>query len=434
MQPERALPRILPALLITALAAQDDMRDVVRLLNGKEVQGRVLARHEPGEVTVLQGGKRVRVDKDRIASMTTVRDQLREFFGRRDKLQDNARFRWILAEWAANSGLPAMARLQALDIVLREPDHAAARALLGHQKRGEQWLWPRQERWFTLPELQAFGSEWGHALVLEGEHFALRTTGTVRQAVDTLLDLERLYVWWMDTFGIQLELREVVTPKLPVHVWGDPKSFPAWSSFVVPYFRPRVANGLEASESLSYTWLEKNAGRPVRLFEVGIQHLMYRTLADDPDLLSPKNRLCAWAEVGFGQYVERMFRGQPGRVQPVAWQIAPAEARLVLDQRSYGLEHLTHRQIKQYYITVADNTQLDWASAHLFVAYLMEQPSLRNGFLLYLFEAIRKGKGASSSAFDAALETRVESLEKPWRLWIEQRFAELRPGGQAKTG
>jgi hypothetical protein len=428
-RPRWPLPFLSVLLLAAAAAAQDDLRDVVQLQNGKELHGRVLSRNEPDEVVILQGGKRVRVATQAVAAMTTVRDHLREFFKRRDQLFDNASHRWIVAEWAASNGLPAMARLQALHVVLRDPDHVPAHELLGHRKRGSEWLWPLKDRWVPLAELQAYFAEWGHPLVLDGEHFQVRTNGTVMQAVDAVFDLERLYLWWLDTFGTELQLREVVAPKLTVLIWKDPKSFPAWSSFVVPYFRARVATGAEAQESTSYTWFEGPTGRPVRLYEVAMQHLLYRTLADDPDEGSPKQRLCAWAEIGLGEYVNGLFQGPPGQGKPAKWHIDPLDAKLVQERRYYGLEILTHRQMKQYYITVADNTDLDWASTHLFVAFLMDdaqQPSLRAGFLQYLFGALRKGQGQSSVALDRALGTRVETLEKPWRTWIEQQLTALK--------
>lgn len=65
---------------------------------------------------------------------------------------------------------------------------------------------------------------------------------------------------------------------------------------------------------------------------------------------------------------------------------------------------------------------LDWASAHLFVAYLVDEDrstALREAFLQFLTMALRDGKGESSSGFDRLLGRKVETLEAPWRQWIE---------------
>ena len=417
------------------LCAQDDLRDVVTLHHGQQVRGRIYEAFEPDEVTLLQGRQRVRVDRSQIASIQSIRDEAREFFARHDRLQGNDRYRWWLAEWAESRGLHALARLQAMDVVLHEPDHEAARAMLGHRRRGKNWLWPRKDQWFTLAEYEAYCAEWGHAFVLEGEHFVVQTNGSLRAAIGTVFDLERLYVWWFDTFGKPLHLREVVDPKMLVQVWRDREHFPAWSSIVQPYFKPRVDVAGTTEQSTSYTFFENNsAPRATRLFEVAVQHLLYRTVADDPPFPTQKERLCAWGEVGLGQYVDRLFQGPPGHAEPQPWRMTLEEGRLVLAERSYGLEILTHRQARQFFVTVADNTPLDWASAHLFVAYLMDkdrQPALRDAFLQFLFEALRIGKGESSSAFDKELGRKVETLEQPWRHWIEGEVQKLlaRPGG-----
>src|SRR5262245_9996766 len=105
------------------LRAQDDLRDVVTLHHGQQIRGRMYEAFEPDEVTLLQGRQRVRVERSQIASIHSIRDDAREFFARHDRLQGNDRYRWWLAEWAENRGLHALARLQAMDVVLHEPDH-----------------------------------------------------------------------------------------------------------------------------------------------------------------------------------------------------------------------------------------------------------------------------------------------------------------------
>ncbi|HEX5051251.1 MAG TPA: hypothetical protein VFZ65_05730 [Planctomycetota bacterium] len=431
----RRLLRLLPALTAAALLwgptrlpGQDDLRDVVTLTNGQEVRGRVYERFEADEVTLLQGNQRLRVPRSRVATIDSLRERMREFFARHDRLPDNAHHRWYLADWAQRHGLVALAQLQAMDVVLHDPEHEPARALLGHRRRGKEWLWPRRDQWFTLADHEAYCADWGHPLLLESEHFVVQTNGGLRRAIDTAFDLERLYVWWFDTFGEALRLREVVSPKMPVQVWRSRREFPPWSSIVQPYFRPRVEN---LEQSTSYTFFEDAAaGRATRLFEVATQHLLYRTLAADPPFPTAKERLCAWAEVGLGQFVEHCFAGEPGRARAGPWRLPAHEGALVLGEHRYGLDILTHRQARQYFVTVADDTPFDQASAHLFVAYLLDpdrQPKLREGFLEFLFEALRTGKGESSSALDKLIGRKVETLEQPWRAWIEAALQKNQP-------
>jgi hypothetical protein len=422
---QMALACCMPLVCARSLEAQDDLRDVITLTNGQVLRGRVHERFEPAELVVMQGGKRVRVPMAKVASLDTVRDRMDEFFRRYEALPDNLRYEWYLIEWAEQRELVALARLLATDLVLRDPEHEAAHALLGHRRRGKEWLWPMDEQWLSLADVDSYHADWGHPWVIDGEHFTVRTNGGLRRAVDAALDLERLYVWWFNAFGVPLRLHEVTGAKMPVRIWADKGSFSAWSSTRQPYFRPRVENPSE--QSASFTFFEDaTAPRPTRLFEVATQHLLYRTLAEDPAMATPKERLCGWGEVGLGQYVERCFEGPAGRVQPRAWQVPIEAGEVLLLQRSYGPENLIHRSSRQYYITVADNTAWEWAAAHLFVAYLLDadrRPDLRLAFLQYLVESLRGGKGDSSSSLDRLLGRKVETLEVPWREWVAKEIA-----------
>lgn len=411
-----------------SVRAQDDLRDAVTLTNGQVVRGRVYERFEPTELVVLQGGKRVRVPMARVATLDTVRERLAEFFRRHDALPDNLRHEWYLVEWAQQRELMAVAQLFAMDVVLRDPSHEAAHTLLGHRRRGKEWLWPLEGQWMTFAEVDSFHADWGHPWVLEGEHFTVRSNAGLRRVVDAAIDLERLYVWWFATFGEPLRLHEVVGAKMPVRIWAEKTSFSSWSSTRQPYFRPRVETPAEASGSFTY-FENATATRATRLFEVATQHLLYRTLAEDPSMASQKERLCGWAEVGLGQYVERCFDGAAGRVQPSSWQMPIDAGDLLMAQRSYGPENLIHRSSRQYYITVADNTAWEWAAAHLFVAYLLDadrRADLRTAFLQYLIEALRGGKGDSSSSLDRLLGRKVETLEAPWRQWVGEELVEAK--------
>jgi hypothetical protein len=407
------------------LPAQDDLRDVVNLTNGQVVRGRVYERFDPTELVVLQGGKRVRVPMAKVASLDTVRDRATQLFRRWDALPDNQRYQWYLIEWAQQQELTNLARLLAMDLVLRDPIHEAAHTLLGHRLRGNEWLWPLDGQWVTLADIEAFHADWGHPWVLEGEHFTVRSNGGLRRTVDAALDLERLYVWWFTMFGESLRLHEVVANKMPVHIWAERSAFSAWSSTRQPYFRPRVETPAEASTSFTF-FDTLTTPRATRLFEVATQHLLYRTLAEDPAMSSAKERYCGWGEVGFGQFVEQQLTGPAGRAQPQAWQMPIEAGETLVAQRSFGLENLIHRSSRQYYITVADNTAWEWAAAHLFVAYLLDadrRPDLRKAFLQYLVEALRGAKGDSSSSLDRLLGRKVETLEAPWRLWVSEELA-----------
>ncbi|MFT7535957.1 MAG: hypothetical protein ACI85K_001910, partial [Hyphomicrobiaceae bacterium] len=74
------------ALTLAVLAsAQDDLRDRITLTNGRVITGRIATPHDPDQLLVMQGGKRVRVDVALVKETQLVADQLIEFFKRRDQ-------------------------------------------------------------------------------------------------------------------------------------------------------------------------------------------------------------------------------------------------------------------------------------------------------------------------------------------------------------
>jgi len=419
----RLLPPVLAlAALAGTAAAQDDLRDVVRLVDGRELTGRVFSRLDGDEIVLQQGPKRQRLARAQVASMDTVRDRVADCLRRFDQLPDHPQHLWYLVGYAQSRQLPELARLFATDLVLRHPDHAEAHAFLGHRRRGTRWEWPDGEQWRTLAELEREHCDFGRALVVDGEHFRVRSDASMRRIVDTLLDHERIYVWWMARFGEGLHLYELRGDKVVFEVWRERGAFPRLNKFEHPYFQHRIE---ETQPPLVRTYFDGTAGRPTRLTEVAVQALLYRTLADDPGLRTA-HRFCGWGEVGLARYAEHCLAGPPGRLQSVDWRLPLAEAALVTADPERRLVQLTHRSTRQLHYVVSDEVATEWATVHLFVTFLLTSDSsnaLAQGFLDYLRAAIRGAKGDSSSEFDRALGRKVETFEAPLREWVQQATA-----------
>jgi hypothetical protein len=291
--------------------------------------------------------------------------------------------------------------------------------MLRHVRAGkEAWRWRRDE---TLMSKQAFDEmigDWGKGLSLTSEHWTLRTDAGLRRAVDTLFDLERLYLYWMAEFGETLNLQEVLKPML-VHAWKDVDDFPGWTMMRLPYYFPRPY------QDTCYTFFAApDSGRAENLFRVGSESILNRSLAVDGDPGSYKNRICAWFELGLGQWVEARLHGPPGQAAPGPARLAPADARMVLAQRRYKLPNLINRTVRDtYYAGITDYHASDWAYCHLFVEFLMEDRSSRGKaerLLEYGFQALRKKRGTGSSTFDDVFGQRIEKLEKPFTEWLER--------------
>lgn len=431
LMPRELATALLVVLAAPAVVAQDDMRDVVTLGDGRELRGRVFSRLDGDAVVLQQGTRRQSVAHRDIASMDIVGDRVREFFRLMDRLPDHPQYEWYLVGWARSRQLEDLARLLATDLVLRHPDHGEAHEFLGHRRRGTSWLWPDDGEWRPLAELERVHADWGHPFVLESEHFRVRTNTTLRGAVDTLLDLERIHQWWRERFGDSLHLYELLGEKVVFEVWRDRDSFPGLNKRKHPFFQHRID---ETQAPFVRTYFDgASPGRPVRLTEVAVQALLYRTLADDPGLRSA-HRLCGWGEVGLARHAEFCLAGPPGRLAPVAWSLPTDEAALVLADKERRLVELTHRSTRQLHYTVTDEVATDWATVHLFVTFLLaaEPRSGRaQGFLDYLRIALRGAKGDSSIEFDRQLRCKVESLEAPMREWVrtELERSERQQGG-----
>ena len=405
----------------SAARAQDDLRDVVTLKQGQPLRGRVFARYEPDVLTLQVGRHRQQVPRADVVALDTVRDRVREFFTLLDRLPDNLKHRWFMVSWATDHELHDLARVAALDVVLRDPDHQDAHLFLGHrrQQRGK-WAWPCDDQWLPLAELAKVRADWQNGWRLAGEHVVVQSNADLRRVVDAVLDLERFHLAWFERFGEPMRLYEVVGEKLDVRIWRDTSGFPRLSSADRPYFFHRV---LEAAHCATF-FAEPNASRPLRLFEIATAHLMYRTIADDPTLRS-YYRPATWAEIGLGRVLERSVTGPAGALVLGTWRIDEASARLVLAHPERDLLHVAQIDTKKQLVAVSDVTEFEPIAAELAVAWVLTSPesrTLRPGFFGYLLEVVRGTKGTSSTALARNLGEPQE-LDKPWRAWIRREIA-----------
>ncbi len=401
---------------IAASPAQDDLRDRVIRKDGRIVEGRVAEPFADGELLVLQGGKRVRVPRDEVAELQLVADRIREFCERRRKQKDSPRAQWYLVDWARSQGLPELARLQAMALALADDDNADAHEFLGHERTGKGWLWEHRGKRVTKDQLQAQLQK--QPLDLRGERFVLRCDADLRTNVNALLDLEQLGVAWFEQFGKPLQLREVLDP-IRVVAYRNVDAFEKWGFRPVPYFVPPP----HSDEARTF-YAGPAPTRPERLFFVGVQGLLYRTMIGEVNQQSDRDRVAPWLEVGLGSWFEARMNGPAGFVNFGP----PKNENLVALQalaRPPRLPHLV--QLPMYggfYLMDDTATAVHWAAATMFVTWLLDtdkQPSTRETFLRYVRLALAERKGTSSSVFDATMGQRIEALEQPWIDWLGKK-------------
>jgi len=399
--------------LSAALPAQKDLRDEVRLKNGQTIAGRIYNPHDPDSLTVRIGGKRERFSRTQVAATTSVQQNLAELLDRRRQHPDNTRLRWILAEWAQSRELPEMAQLLALELVLEDPDHTAAHEMLGHRRSARGWLWQHDGQWLTRDQLELTILDWNDALHLESEHWRLVFDAGLLEGVRALFDLEHLYQYWHETFGAELQLHEALGQKMEVRVRRNDSDFPRWGQEPKPYFTPDPFG--DVAETF-YPALQPT--RPAGLFFVGTQHILYHCLMADQRVRGPRDRICAWLEVGLGRYADQVMRGDAGQavgVRPA--KLDPVDAANALAWPG-SIENLIHVPMYAgFYMRGEYVTDTNWGAASSLTAFLMDHPDadVQKRFRAYVRAALAGGAGDSSRAFDEAMEQKIETFQQPWR-------------------
>jgi hypothetical protein len=409
-----ALLLITTLAICAAAAAQDDLRDRVTMADGKVLGGRVENPHEAAEWTLLQGGKRLRLQRSEVAESDLVADRIREFCERRVRLRDSAKAQAWLVDWAASRQLPGLARAQAMWLALSADDDAA-HEFLGHQRGPKGWTWPHEGKRLTLQQLEQ--ALLRSPLTIAGERFAVRCDGDLARATAALLDLEHLGVVWHARFGRDLQLHESLQPIL-VEVRDSVEDFPKWGFRPIPWYEPPPHGDVARTFCTGI-----RAPRPERLFFVGTQGLLYRTLIGEVNRQDQRDRVCAWLEIGLGMYMESLMQGDAGFAAPGPLRAQHTQSMTALG-RSYRLSQLLHLPMYGAFYLMDDTpTAINWSASTMFVAWLLEpdnQPKTRDNFLRYVRESLGGKKGDSSSLFDEVMGVRIEDLDEPWRQWLSK--------------
>jgi hypothetical protein len=443
---------VLSAAVLGQGERHDFERDRVVLRGGKELRGVVLQSFAPDHVLLLrEGNRREEIPRAEIERVDSLRARLAAFLRiRRPGLALESE--WDLVADARSVGLERTARLQAYHVLLRDPRHAEAHAFLGHRRAGDGWKWALDGELVSAQAFSARSADWNQRLVLAGEHVTLETNCGLRRAVDTLFDLESLYVWWLEHLGPALQAAEDVDDPqrerivFRVHQGREDPSFEQLTSEREPYYDPSGGSAeFNPCSNVAHTYYPEDGDRPLRLFELGTEVLMYttlvlgRTLDEDDHKL---RRLSHWAEVGLGAWVARHASGPPGHpgfrapfaqaftLDPgtVAASLAPIRApHLLLKGRS----ELANLVALPFFELEGGEENVPEARARCatFVSFLLEEDPLpdareasagggRDAFWRYLREVYGRQQAYSREAFDAGLAGgSVGGFEARWRAW-----------------
>ncbi|QDU67579.1 hypothetical protein [Engelhardtia mirabilis] len=456
-----------PALLGLALAAgmligtapsaaaqyrDDDARDRLLMTDGDEIFGRLLWENDPeGEVHfMLPKGRVKHIDKEDVLQIETVTDTVGAFLSVRSpsaSIDED----WALVEWARDNGLDGLAQAQAYHVLTRNPNEARAHEFLGHRERNGKWKWAADDgaRMLDAEDWAEWHRDTGHPLELHGEHYVVRSTAELTQAVDLLFDLERMYVDFQAEFGAisELQTKEVVRRPMTAWIYRDVERFPATGSAKVPYYAPGLTLSPSGppetgSGNEIRTYYGERGNYPLRFFELAAQQLLYSCVLGETQTVWSDDwsfyREAAWLEVGFGNWFGGQFDlGRPGFVKRKDFALDPDDVlrsrsradRMPLNQGRHELTSLIGLNYEFFLQNEFDERRDIEARAHTFVAYLLDPDTrmpegkregqrTRPALMEYMRAVYLTSKGSSSSALDDALGTKIENLEKPWKQWL----------------
>lgn len=416
-----ALALILTLVSLPGQAPRPDRRDQIELTSGAVRTGRVVQRYEPEHLLISDGGNRDRIPWPQVARVRTVAEMIAELLDMRSEGLSLAA-EWTLAEIAHARGLEDLARLQAWHVLLRDPDHEAAHALLGNVGKKGAWRW-RWDGEFLSPAGVAKKAE--SRFELRSEHFRLRSETGLRVAIDTLFDLERAYATFWREFGKELRPLSLFDP-IEVELHPSADALPKLNSDLAdPYCDPSLRGG-----SVVHTYLIAPTERAANLAGVTLEQLLYTTLltpkAGRPDTFN--ERIAAWVEIGLSRWFTSRSQGRPGYLRLEAPKLELVLADRALRYRPYGLEQLIHLRI-QHFFEDRDLAGFHLANTAMFVAWLMDPAAqagdpkvdVRPRFLAYVRACFHDGKGNGSSLLDDCLGReigRLENCEAPWVKWL----------------
>lgn len=156
----------LQAAALALLASSVAMADEIKLTNGHKITG-IVSKKDASKVTVEVGAGTITLDAKDVSAITPGRTPLHDYQEQWEAVKDSKKASdfYTLVTWAKGQKLTRYIAPLCLKVIELEPDHAAARADLRHEKMGGKWLTFEQaqearglvfvdDRWITKAEVQ----------------------------------------------------------------------------------------------------------------------------------------------------------------------------------------------------------------------------------------------------------------------------------------
>jgi len=394
--------------LASLLTGGDRPPDQVVLVDGTRLEGRVVLEDEAR--IVLRIGSRDRVlDRAQIQSSVSRLGAWREALERWRGLDaENATKIADIAAFATRLGLVEEARVFALRAIAVDPEHRAAREMLGHERKekDKDWTFREGTRRWTWKERVGKSKEFRNGWELETTHWSLRTNLPLLEATNAILELEGLYAAYFDLIAPEVGAYHVEAP-LAARIHADSASFPEIAAGRGFYDRAGNVLAVNAEAGLDRGLL--------------VHEAIHQLLAATAVLTrGGRGAISPWLDEGLADYFRATMGGSPGRLGYDANAIDARSMRMQAHSKeTYKLSRILTFDSGDYIST--SRQDLKYAQSYTFVHFLIAADDGR--YRARFFDFLRsawKGQG-SSTDLEAALGSKIDAVEKGWIAWVRDR-------------
>ncbi len=302
-------------------SARDDERrpDVVELIDGKRLEGRVL--YIDDSELVFRGPRSSKeriVERGDIADLTLRRHDLDDWLDRVAVVDlEDPRALLELAALATSRTLHGEAEIIGWVAATAEsPAVDEARAAIGMQDHRGKWRIRIDRDWFRLEDLED-NRAWSDKVTLTTDHYVIHSSAPIRNAALLALDIAALHRACRDHLSPKLRLLEPEEP-LVVHLYGRDREAP------LPYERPDGA--FLVDDRVLHVPVEFLADRPddVRrvLAREVVRQYLHETTVESRQGRGP---MPPWIDEGLGGLAADGLRGGPAAAT-IDWGSPPRRA------------------------------------------------------------------------------------------------------------
>jgi hypothetical protein len=389
---------------LLALIGSAHAQDAVVLKDGRKLEGRVV--YEDPRILILRDASRER--RVELASVASVRslsrslNQALDQWLRAEALGASASY--DLARFAKASGLPGEAELFAWYAIAADPEFAPAHEMLGHERREKGWSMHTREGWLLIGEIARSRLDWESAWDFKSLHYHVRSNLPVRQAVGIAIDLELAYRAFVQAFGAELDLREVVEP-MNIHVHADLRYYPDVGTGHKAFFHQNEnLITIDASSNLDLG----------SIFHEATHQFLYSTAVLPAD---GRGDIPGWLGEGLAEYIRASASGTSGHARFNLGAVDRERFSVHAHEKDpYELSRVLTFHASDFMSST--RPELKYAQAYTLVHFALHEGEgrWRTGFLGYL-RRVYAGQ-SSSTAFKESMGASESELERAWTAYV----------------